>query len=88
MSEVSCGSRIKDIHIFCTKSDRMRVNLARDLLSKQVSIIFKNFFSQDEAKLELSKFIEVVDLCFNILTSNKIYSKDPSQQALEVDMGE
>ena len=88
MSEVSCGFRITDLHIYCKKSDRMRVNLARELLSKQVSLIFQNFFSQDASKMELSKFIEVVDLCFNILTSNKIYdSKDPSKQAFEVDIG-
>ena len=89
MSEISFGFRIKDIHIYCQKSDRMRVNLARVLLSKQVSVMFQNFFAQDESKMELSKFIEVVDLCWNIMTSNKIYDKkDPSKQAFEVDIGE
>ena len=83
-TEIRGAFKLDDIHFYCKQQDRQRVSLARDLLSKRSAMMYKALHPNEEKFQLLGEFIETVDECFNILTSQKMYDNDPLKCALEV----
>ena len=85
-SEVSCGYRIKDIHLNCRLSDRQNVSLARTVFSAAVSEMFQKYFPNEPNKQYLADFIGIIDKCFDIFTCRVLFNSVPSKNALGTDL--
>ena len=85
-SEISVGHKLKHLNFHCKGMDRQNVRLVCELFSKTVSIILKKLFPHDSAKQSLADFIEVLDLSFNLLTSNSYDDPNFSKNALRGDL--
>ena len=83
-TEVRGAFKLEDIHFYCKNQDRQSVSVARALLSNRSAMLIKALYPDDEKMKHLSEFIVVVDECFKILTSQKLYDEDPYKCALEV----
>ena len=83
-TEIKGAFKLEDIHFYCKNQDRQSVSLARDLLCNRSAMLMKALYPDDEKMLHLSEFIVVVDECFKVMTSKKLYDDDPLRCALEV----
>ena len=75
-SEISCGFIITDAMLDCVQSDRQRVGQARQLFSRGVSTMFKEFYPDNVQKQDLAKFIDAVDEVCHMFTSRKAIDKE------------
>ena len=78
-------NKIKDIHIQCVSTDRQRVNLALQLISRSADL-FKKYFPNDKEKMALAGFNELATTCWKLMTSKTIFHEDIMCSALRVDI--
>ena len=83
-TEVRGAWKLEDIHFYCKNQDRQSVSIARNLLSERSGKLMKAMFPNDHRMQVYAEFILVIDECFKILTSKKLYDEDPLRCALEV----